>query len=187
MAVKLISNYAKRLGLPGYSSHQFSVSVETELNDIDQINAELSKIYHDLQAAVDREIQVTGFVPDDSYGQVGKINGNGANWHQTEGAGRHPSSPANSNRSSNAHNASPTWKCSEKQKSLIFRLIKEHDLDEEEVESIAHQRFGVGLVQLNKLQASGLISELIETYGHSNRNGYRQGQSSAPSRKGGQR
>ena len=54
MAVKLISNYAKRLGLPGYSSHQFSVSVETELNDIDQINAELSKIYHDLQAAVDR-------------------------------------------------------------------------------------------------------------------------------------
>ena len=33
MAVKLIANYAKRLGLPGYSSHQFSVSVETELHD----------------------------------------------------------------------------------------------------------------------------------------------------------
>jgi hypothetical protein len=30
-AVKLIANYSKRLGLPGYSSHQFSVSVETEL------------------------------------------------------------------------------------------------------------------------------------------------------------
>jgi len=25
MAIKLIENYAKRLGLPGYSSHQFSV------------------------------------------------------------------------------------------------------------------------------------------------------------------
>jgi len=30
MAIKLIANYSKRLGLPGYSSHQFSVSVETE-------------------------------------------------------------------------------------------------------------------------------------------------------------
>lgn len=30
MAIKLIANFSKRLGLPGYSSHQFSVSVETE-------------------------------------------------------------------------------------------------------------------------------------------------------------
>ena len=30
MALKLIANYSKRLGLPGYSSHQFSVCVETE-------------------------------------------------------------------------------------------------------------------------------------------------------------
>lgn len=30
MAIKLIANYSKRLGLPGYSSHQFSVSVETD-------------------------------------------------------------------------------------------------------------------------------------------------------------
>ena len=32
MAIKLIANYSKRLGLPGYSSQQFSVSVETELS-----------------------------------------------------------------------------------------------------------------------------------------------------------
>jgi hypothetical protein len=30
MAVKIIANYSKRLGLPGYSSHQFSVSVEAQ-------------------------------------------------------------------------------------------------------------------------------------------------------------
>ena len=35
MAIKLVANYSKRLGLPGYSSHQFSVSVETELRDLD--------------------------------------------------------------------------------------------------------------------------------------------------------
>ncbi len=31
MAIKLIANYSKRLGLPGYSSHQFEVSIETEI------------------------------------------------------------------------------------------------------------------------------------------------------------
>jgi hypothetical protein len=36
MAVKLIANYAKKLGLPGYSSHQFSISVETELTQVDE-------------------------------------------------------------------------------------------------------------------------------------------------------
>lgn len=30
MALKLFANYSKRLGLPGYSSHEFAVSVETE-------------------------------------------------------------------------------------------------------------------------------------------------------------
>ena len=37
MAIKLIANYSKRLGLPGYSSHQFEVSVqrlETRQNSI---------------------------------------------------------------------------------------------------------------------------------------------------------
>lgn len=37
MAIKLIANYSKRLGLPGYSSHQFSVSVETELMTTDDV------------------------------------------------------------------------------------------------------------------------------------------------------
>jgi len=40
MAIKLIANYSKKLGLPGYSSHQFSVSVETELvtnDDMEQL------------------------------------------------------------------------------------------------------------------------------------------------------
>lgn len=33
MAIKLIANYSKRLGLPGYSSHQFEVSIETEISN----------------------------------------------------------------------------------------------------------------------------------------------------------
>ena len=45
MAVKIIANYSKRLGLPGYSSHQFSVSVERELASADNVSAEASALY----------------------------------------------------------------------------------------------------------------------------------------------
>ena len=68
MAVKIIANYSKRLGLPGYSSHQFSVSVESELSTTDSVHSEASKLYKTLQQAVDREMQSTGFVPDSQYG-----------------------------------------------------------------------------------------------------------------------
>ena len=40
MALKLIATYSKRLGLPGYSSHQFSVCVETEISNIDDVAIE---------------------------------------------------------------------------------------------------------------------------------------------------
>ena len=80
MAVKLIANYAKRLGLPGYSSHQFSVSVETELQNVTDVAGESARLYESLQKAVDEQMQQTGFVPPDGYGMNGETNGNG---HQT--------------------------------------------------------------------------------------------------------
>src|SRR6266403_5041756 len=76
MAVKLITNYAKRLGLPGYSSHQFSVSIETELQSLDNVRQESARLYDSLQEAVDRQIQKTGFVPPDGYGM--EVDKNGA-------------------------------------------------------------------------------------------------------------
>jgi len=69
MALKLIANYSKRLGLPGYSSHQFSVCVETELSNINDVAGESSRLYQSLQQSVDEEIQHTGFVPDEGYGK----------------------------------------------------------------------------------------------------------------------
>lgn len=167
MAIKLISNYAKRLGLPGYSSHQFSVSVETELSDLEEVNAEVSRLYHDLQAAVDREIQLTGFVPDEAYGVPPAEN---AQTHR------------NGHRQNGAHsNASQSWNCSEKQQALILRLVNENSgLDHESVEHLARERFGVSLVQLNRLQASGLIEELLEICSSkkgTHRNGNRKGAS----------
>ena len=152
MAIKLIANYSKRLGLPGYSSHQFSVSVETELVTTDNVPQEAERIYHLLQSNVDEQIQVTGFVPPHSYGMEpaqsdGKHIVNGVNGNSTNG---------------------DRWQCSDKQKDLILKLVDEHSLDRNEVDDLSRQRFAKGVKQLNKMEASGLIDELLETHGGSN-------------------
>ena len=93
--IKLIANYSKRLGLPGYSSHQFSVSCETEITNVSDVAVESARLYDTLQQSVDDQIQQTGFVPDTDYGSngngsikpvnrianVAKTNGNGDGWH----------------------------------------------------------------------------------------------------------
>ncbi|MDF1659773.1 MAG: hypothetical protein P1U58_19325 [Verrucomicrobiales bacterium] len=163
MAIKLIGNYAKRLGLPGYSSHQFSVSVETELTDSGDIQGEATRIYHLLQDAVDREIQETGFVPGDEYG----LNDNGSRQPQVNGNhnGQHRLNGGNGHNGNGSNGHSDRWSCSDKQKEFILKLVAENELHRDTVEQTSLDRFGVGVKQLNKLQASGLISELLESVG----------------------
>ena len=66
MAIKLIANYSKRLGLPGYSSHQFEVSIETEIGNTSELDFAAERLYSSLQSAVDTQIRRVGFVPDAS-------------------------------------------------------------------------------------------------------------------------
>jgi hypothetical protein len=149
MAVKIIANYSKRLGLPSYSSHQFSVSVETELANTDNVNAEASRLYKTLQTAVDREMQSTGFVPGGEYG--------------TE-----ESSPTHavSQRASLNGSQNRPWKASDKQRELVQKLVENTPIEIEVVETISEEMFGHGdLPELNKIQMSGLIDELISRYG----------------------
>jgi hypothetical protein len=150
--IKLIANYSKRLGLPGYSSHQFSVSIETELVTTDDVAAESHRIYELLQNSVDEQIQHTGFIPPTDYGMVG--------------SSPTTSAPASSRQSTSG---AARWKCSDKQRDLIENLVAEHNLDKTQVESLAVERFGKGVRLLNKVEASGLIDELIDTYGGHNR------------------
>jgi len=70
MAIKLIGSYSKRLGLPAYSSHQFSVTIETELTGLDDIAQESARLYETLQRSVDEQIQQTGFIPQEGYGHA---------------------------------------------------------------------------------------------------------------------
>jgi hypothetical protein len=153
MAIKLIANYSKRLGLPGYSSHQFSISVETELVTTDDVAGESARLYQRLQASVDEQILNTGFVPPADYGM-----GTPAASTTTP---RDPSEPANVTQ----WQRGPAWKCSDKQKDLILKLVEEHHLDKADVEALAVERFGKGVRTLNKVEASGLIDELLDTHG----------------------
>src|SRR5262245_60907187 len=145
MAIHLEANYSKKLGLPGYSSHQYSVTIKIEVTDPTQVAAESGRLYELLQSCVDREIQKTGFLPEK---QPDGISGNGG-----QGNGR-----------------SESWACSPKQKDLILQIVEENKLEKNEVEKLAVDRFGKGVKQLNKLEASGLIDELFEKYGKGNRN-----------------
>jgi len=162
MAIKMIGNYAKRLGLPGYSSHQFSVSVETELVDLGQVQGEATRIYGLLQDAVDREIQHAGFVP----GEVKAVS----NGVHSSANGHRPSPPKET-----------PWNCSDKQKEFILKLVTEHGLNRNEIEELSIERFGHGVKSVNKLEASGLIDEILETHCGGNRrangNGSRNGHS----------
>jgi hypothetical protein len=148
MAVTLVANYAKKLGLPGYSSHQFSVSVEVELSNVTDVAGEAERLYQQLQAAVDKEIQQPGFVPPHEYGMT--QNGNGAQPEQQQPNGNGRDEP---------------WNCTDGQKGLITRLVHDHKLDKNEIEAQAQQLFGCGVKQLNKMQASQLIEHLLEKTG----------------------
>ena len=156
MAIKLIANYSKRLGLPGYSSHQFSVSVETELVTTDDVAAESGRLYQRLQTTVDEQMLKTGFVPPSTYGM-----------EQTNGSDAHTAETI-----THIHD-NGRWKCSDKQRELILKLVDEHQLDKNEVDHLSRQRFGKGVTQLSKLEASGLIDELLETYGGGSNNSNR--------------
>ena len=145
MALTLEANYSKKIGLPGYSSHQYSLTLKTELSDINQAETESARLHQTLQASVDRELQKVGFLP----------NGTNGNGH----------TPTNGNGNGHHKHQDDKWACSDKQRDLIIKITDEHQLDKVMVDNLAIERFGHGVKQLNKLEASGLIDELLERSG----------------------
>jgi len=155
--ITLECNYSKKLGLPGYSSHQFAITLRTEIADLAQVQAESSRLYQLLQQGVDNSIKEVGFLP---------TNGNGNGRHNVHGQGNGNGSNGNSQNSDNGN-----WNCSLKQQALITKIVQEANLDKSEIEALAQDRFGKGVKALNKLEASGLIEELLEKTGQSRGNG----------------
>jgi hypothetical protein len=149
MALIIEANYSKKIGLPGYSSHQYSLTLRAEVSDVSQVSAKSQELHGLMQECVDRELQQTGFLPGI---EPAKTNGNGR-----------------SNGNGNGHQKpeDDKWNCSDKQRDLIIKITDENKLDKNNVEKLAHDRFGKGVKQLNKLEASGLIEELLEQTGQS--------------------
>ncbi len=162
MAITLEAVYAKKIGLPGFSSHQYAVTLRTEIPDLKQVEAESRRLYRLLQDAVDREIREVGFLPGRTETPV---NGNGHNGNGTDPLGRNQ-----------------PWACSDKQKGLILKLVDEDGITPETVTKLAQERFNAPIAKLNKLEASGLIDELLEKHGK--RNGNRNGNRRVPEKAG---
>lgn len=160
MAIKLSANYSKKLGLPQFSSHSFSASVEIELADINQAEAEIQKLYHLLQHSVDQEIQNPGFVP----------KGNGSN-----GSNGHHTTPQNGRSYPNGNNGNrpqpkpqgEVWNCTPGQKGFIQRIVSDNQMQMQDAEDLSQQLYGIGVKELDKMQASQLIEELLSKAGKS--------------------
>ena len=165
MAIKLIANYSKRLGLPGYSSHQFEVSIETEITHTSEQSAETERLYGALQSAVDAQIQQVGFVPDEHYGTQATqrpVPRASASLTTSESSVRQ-TPPAGAPESSIA--TVPAWKCSEKQQALILELAGKVGLDDSALNELATRRFNKVVAMLDRMEASGLIDELMNRSG----------------------
>jgi hypothetical protein len=170
MAIQIEANYSKKLGLPGYSSHQYSITLRMELADVSQVSEQSEKIHTLLQSSVDREIQKQGYLPTPQPAPpepklLSNGNGNGHQNHKTNGSNGHYQNGYRNHQ----HRYQPNrtngrveqWKCSPKQQELILKITNEQHLDKNHVEDMAQQMFGKGVIYLNKLEASGLIDELV--------------------------
>lgn len=164
MAIKLIANYSKRLGLPGYSSHQFEVSIETEIGNTSELDFAAERLYSSLQSAVDAQIRQVGFVPDASYGSESISSTPLPAMRQVS---RLPEPPSSNPRTS--HPGEPAWNCSEKQRQVILSLARKSGMNDSALHDLAVLCFSKGVSQLNKLEASTLIKELMETSGGTSR------------------
>ena len=153
MAITLEANYSKKIGLPGYSSHQYSLTVRKEVADMAQVQRESEQLHATLQTAVDNELRNQGWLPE-SNGSNGNGH-NGSNGHHRR----------NGNGNGNGYQSrEDRWQCSPKQKDLILKIIDENGLNRDDIDQLAKDRFDKGLRYLNKLEASGLIEELIEKH-----------------------
>lgn len=151
MALTLVANYSKKVGLPNFSSHSFSISCTKEITSIDHVEEESTELYSILQHAVDTQLANVGYMPE--------TNGSASR-----------QAPTNHLKINGAHSngAGSGWRCSEKQEALLRKLLCDHNL-EEVAEQIANEMFGQPVSALNKLQASSLIKRLLEEYANNPR------------------
>ena len=140
MAILLEFNYGKKLGLPGYSSHNFGVSMKAEVNEPEAIPEEAERVYSILQESVDTQIVNPGFVPS--------------------GNGKAMQAQANGNET-----GPNSWNCSIRQRSLIVSVLERNGLELDAVDDLAEELHGKPMADLQRLEVSGVITEVLNRWG----------------------
>ena len=142
MAILLQFDYGKKLGLPGYSSHNFGVSMKAEVNDPEEIPQEAERAYGILQQAVDKQMENPGFVPS----QNGKSEI------------KEPEVDPDK------------WNCTERQKGLLLTILDRNGLEPIVVEDLSREIHGRSMADLGKMQVSAVIGEAIGRWGRNSQN-----------------
>ena len=156
MAILLEIHYDKRLGLPGYSSHDFGVSLKTEVTDLDQIRQESERAYQILQKSVDSQIIHRGYVPE-------QVNNSGVT-NQEEKDNTSVGIDKNDNNTEK-------WNCTVRQKDLILNVLERNNLDPQTANELGMELHGKEKDRLTKLQVSGVITELLNRFGRNKNKG----------------
>lgn len=143
MAILLEFKYDKRLGLPGYSSHDFGVSLKTEVSEINEIAEESERIYRILQKSVDAQIIHRGYVPE-------QVN----------------NSTSSDQENSKEPEVDPErWNCTEKQRGLLLTILDRNGLEPIVVEDLSREIHGRSMADLGKMQVSAVIGEVLDRWG----------------------
>ena len=137
MPVIITACVSKKVGQANYGSAGFSLTVQSEVTNLDQVREESSKLYALLSRTVHEELGAEE--KEEKRAEWPTIVRNSAPKDQE-------------------------WRCSPAQKLLIEKIANENDVMSE-VESLADEMFSSPLPQLNKMQASSLLQEVIARWG----------------------
>lgn len=175
MPIILEATYSKKLGLPNFSSHSYVVSLQTEITDLGQVEAQSAQLYAILQKTVDKELQQVGFLPESAENGSNGGRSRTRQYPSPNGSNGHvrPSNGHSARNGQNGRQSDEAWACTEKQRGLILRIVEDNRLNKDDVEGMARQLFGVGVVECDKMQASQLIEELLESTGAKRNQGSR--------------
>jgi hypothetical protein len=147
MPVIITASVSKKVGQANYGSAGYSLTVQSEVTHLDQVQEESHRLYELLNDSVNKELG-------------------------TEAPSKKEEWPVLQRNITPTANSNGAWKCSDKQRNLILKLMEDHNLQKGDLQSLSLEMFGSSEVSgLNKIQASGLIDRLIELHGGKNRRG----------------
>jgi len=142
MALTITATVSKKVGKPNYGSEGFTLTVQSEVSNMDQVREESHRLYLLLNESVTQELEGSSDTPSKN-----------GEWPKLVPAAA-------------ATPTSRVWRASDKQRDLILKIIDENEVDRGDVESLSLEMFSnSNLQELNRLQASGLIDALLQRYG----------------------